>query len=149
MGLWIVAICTFILMEPVAWCLHRYVMHGPLWSWHQDHHQPLHKNWQKNDRFILFFAFPSTLAMASDLWWCFGLGLGILGYGLVYGLMHEIIIHRRFPWWRWLNWYTIAIIHAHRDHHKVTTKVGAVNFGMLWVPLFYFKNAWRKSVTGL
>ncbi len=26
-------------MEFVAWIVHKRVMHGLLWSWHEDHHQ--------------------------------------------------------------------------------------------------------------
>ena len=27
-------------MEVVAWAAHRYIMHGPAWAWHRDHHEP-------------------------------------------------------------------------------------------------------------
>ena len=31
---------TFIVMEGVTWCTHKYVMHGFGWYLHEDHHQP-------------------------------------------------------------------------------------------------------------
>jgi len=29
-------------MEFVAWAAHKYLMHGWLWVWHEDHHKPHH-----------------------------------------------------------------------------------------------------------
>ena len=34
----LIVITTFIFMEFVAWSVHKYVMHGFLWSLHKDHH---------------------------------------------------------------------------------------------------------------
>ncbi len=48
---------TFFGMEAVAWCTHKFVMHGLLWNLHEDHHK---KNptsfFEKNDYFFLIFA---------------------------------------------------------------------------------------------
>ena len=33
-----VLISTFLFMEFVAWAVHKYIMHGFLWSLHKDHH---------------------------------------------------------------------------------------------------------------
>ena len=35
---------TFLLMEGITWCTHKFVMHGFLWYLHEDHHQPKYKN---------------------------------------------------------------------------------------------------------
>ena len=60
-------ILAFLWMEFTAWFVHKYVMHGFLWSIHEDHHQPTGKLFQRNDLFFLIFAIPS--------WLCIMLGL--------------------------------------------------------------------------
>ena len=68
------------------------------------------------------------------------IGIGIALYGLAYFLIHEIIIHRRIPHPnKTNNNYIKAIRKAHKVHHKNRTKHNGVNFGMLIVPLKYFK----------
>jgi beta-carotene 3-hydroxylase len=91
---------TFLAMELVAWFLHKYVMHGFLWSVHEDHHDPHHKGtFQKNDSFALFFFFPSFFSLlfgaiyGQPLLQAFG--YGIMAYGAAYFIVHEVIIHRR------------------------------------------------------
>jgi beta-carotene 3-hydroxylase len=73
-----------------------------------------------------------------------GVGYGIMLYGAIYGIVHEVIIHRRWRFFRGKGWYFRALIIAHRDHHKVTTKEGATNFGMLWVTPKYFELSRKK-----
>lgn len=51
-------------MELVAWVAHKYLMHGWLWSWHEDHHKPHFEKtgfFEKNDLFFIVFAIPSAL----------------------------------------------------------------------------------------
>lgn len=36
-------LAAFLSMEAVAWFTHSYVMHGPLWVLHKDHHKYLRK----------------------------------------------------------------------------------------------------------
>lgn len=136
---------TFWAMEFMAWFLHKYVMHGPLWILHYDHHNKNpHRSYQLNDAFALFFAVPSFLFILFDsinqLPILGAIGFGVMGYGLAYFFVHEIIIHRR---WRFMhikaNTYTRGLNAAHKIHHSVTGKKGASNFGMLIVPLKYFK----------
>ena len=48
---------TFLVMEGITWCTHKFVMHGFLWYLHEDHHQPKYKNlFEKNDLFFIIFA---------------------------------------------------------------------------------------------
>jgi beta-carotene 3-hydroxylase len=69
-------ILTFVAMEFAAWFLHRYVMHGFLWSLHQDHHTPDKERWwQKNDAFAVFFAVPSFLSILFGSYWVNPYGL--------------------------------------------------------------------------
>ena len=58
----IITISTFLFMEFIAWSVHKYIMHGFLWSLHKDHHQvDKDKVFQKNDYFFLIFAIPSII----------------------------------------------------------------------------------------
>jgi len=141
-------VLSFVLMEFIAWALHKYVMHGPLWSLHEDHHVNTGKWYQKNDLFVFVFAVPSILFIflghQAGLKNLAGVGYGVMIYGILYGIVHEVIIHRRWHFFRGRGWYFRALIMAHRDHHKLTTKEGATNFGMLWVAPRYFHLARKK-----
>jgi beta-carotene 3-hydroxylase len=137
-------LATFLAMEVVAGLVHRFVMHGPLWVWHADHHNPRGTVFQFNDLFALMFAVPSWLLIMTGMQagaahWRTALGFGILAYGVVYTLVHENIIHRRFPWRLKLeHWYFHALREAHAVHHRRQVRVGCENFGMLAVPVHYF-----------
>ncbi|MBK8613247.1 MAG: sterol desaturase family protein [Flavobacteriales bacterium] len=146
----IVAI-TFFAMEFVAWATHKYVMHGFLWSLHSDHHKKDHYGFlERNDTFFLIFAVPSMLLFMVGaglglhtpwLW----IGLGILIYGLAYFFVHEVFIHQRIKWLRNTNnSYFLAIRRAHKVHHKHLGKEDGECFGMLLVPLKYYREVLRS-----
>lgn len=143
---------TAVAMEYVAWATHKYVMHGFLWNLHSDHHKKDHYGFlERNDAFFLIFAIPSmTLFLigsvagleAPYLW----IGLGILLYGILYFLVHEVFIHQRIKWLRSTrNPYFLAIRRAHKAHHKHLGKEDGECFGMLVVPWKYFREA-RKQL---
>lgn len=70
----------------------------------------------------------------------FWVGLGIALYGFAYFLIHDVFIHRRLKWLRNIDSkYFRAIRKAHKMHHKHLEKEDGECFGMLWVPLKYFK----------
>ena len=50
------AVAAFVLMEPVAYAAHRWLMHGPGWSWHRSHHRRRSGRLERNDRYPLVFA---------------------------------------------------------------------------------------------
>ena len=140
----LIVIITFLFMEFVAWFAHKYIMHGFLWFLHRDHHQvDKNKKFQKNDYFFLIFAIPSIICLvvgAESYNYLFFIGLGILLYGLAYFMIHEVIIHRRLPPpSKTKSKYIKAIRKAHKVHHKNQGKYNGVNFGMLIVPMKYFK----------
>ena len=144
--LWLITlIVTFIFMEFVAWFSHKYIMHGFLWSWHKDHHIKNHKSWfERNDLFFLFFALIFLLFVIlwgeADFWFGLPIALGIFIYGLTYFVVHDIFIHQRFKMFRNINnKYAKGIRRAHKIHHKNINKDYGESFGMLWVPLKYFK----------
>lgn len=142
----IIIILTVVAMEFVAWFAHKYVMHGALWSWHEDHHKPHYDKqgfWEKNDLFFLVFAIPSAtcyiVGLNSPYLFLLFVGIGISIYGLIYFLIHDVYIHQRFKWFKQLdNKYSRAILRAHGSHHAVTTKEDCESFGLLAVNSKYY-----------
>ncbi len=136
----LIALATALLMEVVAWAEHRYVMHGFLWVLHEDHHRASKGFFEKNDLFAVFFAVPSFLliylGLLYELWPLPAVGIGLALYGLGYVLFHDILFHRRFRLFpaRPASRYLRGIINAHRLHHRVNTKEGAISFGFLYAP---------------
>ncbi len=142
----LITLSTFIVMEGVTWCTHKYVMHGLMWYFHEDHHNPHKSFFEKNDAFFLIFAIPSFLLMLTGAMnffdWKFFIGLGIMFYGFAYFLVHDVLIHQRFSWFtRTNNVYFRALRKAHKVHHKHLGKEEGECFGMLFVPLRYFREA--------
>lgn len=141
----LIFLATFCFMEFMAWFTHKFVMHGFLWVLHRDHHKKDHESWfERNDAFFIFYAIVSItffyLAANTPFWYGWPLGFGILVYGAAYFLVHDIFIHQRFRFLRDAdNWYARGIRRAHKIHHKHLGKEDGECFGMLFVPLKYFK----------
>ena len=141
----LITLGTFIFMEGVTWCTHKYVMHGFGWFLHEDHHEPGYPHvFEKNDAFFVVFAIPSSLSiffgLENQLFWLAAIGFGILFYGLAYFLVHDVLIHQRFRWFkRTKNRYLLGLRKAHKIHHKNMGKEDSECFGMLFVPFKYFK----------
>lgn len=136
---------TFLMMEMVTWCTHKFVMHGFLWYLHEDHHQPKYQGiFEKNDTFFAIFAIPSIMlfyyGVQPELNFLFFIGLGILLYGIAYFLIHDVLIHQRFKWFKnTRNKYLVGLRKAHKVHHKHLGKEEGECFGMLNVPKKYFR----------
>ncbi|HTF80386.1 MAG TPA: sterol desaturase family protein [Cytophagales bacterium] len=139
----LITLATFCFMEFMAWFTHKYVMHGFMWYFHRDHHQPEPGFFEKNDAFFLIFAVPSAYCFITGSIYGdfrFFIGLGIALYGLAYFIVHDIIIHQRFKLFRNLKGkYVLGIRRAHKIHHKHVGKEQGENFGMLLVPMRFFK----------
>ena len=141
----LITIATFICMECVTWLTHKYVMHGFMWYFHEDHHQPRYVGvFERNDVFFIIFAIPSIVlfyvGFKGGLNYLFFIGLGILLYGLAYFLVHDVLIHKRFNWFsKTSNSYLKGLRKAHKTHHKHLGKEEGECFGMLFVPFKYFK----------
>ena len=140
-----VFLLTFTGMEFMAWFSHKYIMHGFLWIWHKDHHKKDHDSWfERNDLFFIFYALISGGCVVAwgelNFWPGLPIGLGIFAYGFTYFMVHDIFIHQRFKWFRNANsLYAKGVRRAHKIHHKNIHKQGGECFGMLWVPLKYFR----------
>ena len=125
-------------MELFAIVMHKHVMHGFMWCWHESHHSPRTGPFEKNDLFAVVFSLPSIACIyigvhhwGPALW----MGLGILAYGLVYFFFHDILVHRRIriPYVP-RKGYMRRVVQAHMMHHSVHTKEGAVSFGFVYAP---------------
>lgn len=140
----LITLGVFLLMEGVSWCTHKYVMHGFGWFLHEDHHQPKYNGFEKNDAFFVIFAVPSMLLIYfgsnTPYTYLLFIGFGILCYGIAYFLVHDVLIHQRFKWFKHTNnRYLKGLRMAHKIHHKNMGKEESQCFGMLVVPFKYFK----------
>ena len=133
-------------MEAVAWFTHKYIMHGFLWVLHKDHHARSNDSvFERNGFFFLIFAIPGSvfIIVGSQLgfdFFLFWIGLGITLYGAAYFFVHDLFIHQRIKVLKKTkNPYLLAIRRGHKVHHKYLGKEDGECFGMLLVPLKYFK----------
>lgn len=143
----LVVFVTFVLMEGVAWFMHKYILHGFLWFLHKSHHTRHRRVFELND---LLFAFYGSLATvffvygAPNLDLRFWIAVGITLYGLMYFLVHDVYIHRRLLFFsKMSNVYLKALDIAHKVHHRNPGKEGGESFGMLMVSSKFFKIASR------
>jgi len=133
-------VATVAFMEGFAYAMHRWVMHGPLWSLHKSHHSPRTGWFERNDWFAVVFALPSILLIFMGTQLGFSpafawVGTGIAVYGMIYFGFHDVIVHRRLKHgWRPKGAYMRRIVQAHRLHHAAETKDGTVSFGFLYAP---------------
>lgn len=140
----LITLVSYVLMEVVTWLTHKYIMHGFLWILHADHHQPKYQNnFEKNDTFFVIGAIPSIIlfyfGINPELNYKFFVALGILFYGFTYFMVHDVLIHQRFKWFKnTKNKYLLGLRKAHKIHHKHLSKEDGECFGMLNVPRKYF-----------
>lgn len=137
-------ISTVVLMECFAWFSHKYIMHGFMWSWHQSHHSKQPQVLEKNDLFGLIFAlFSAGFIIWGSLNYTniptlFWIGIGIMVYGFLYFIFHDVIVHKRINNnFKAKNQYLKRIIKAHHIHHKYFTKEGSEAFGFLFATKKY------------
>jgi|SRR5689334_449602 len=146
-----IVVAAFVGMEGVAWFTHKYIMHGLLWVLHKDHHKKESTGFfEHNDFFFLIFAIPGVagifIGMQNRFNYLFWIGLGITLYGIAYFLVHDIFIHQRFKLFRKADHpYFKAIRRAHKMHHKHLGKHEGECFGMLWVPMKYFREGKNQA----
>jgi beta-carotene 3-hydroxylase len=132
------ALATLLAMEFAVTLFHKHVMHGIGWGWHKSHHEPRKQaRWEKNDLYAVVFSIATVLlfvlgGMHAPLWW---VALGISVYGLLYGILHDVLVHRRLPLaWQPKNRYIQHLKRAHHLHHAVKTRDGGVSYGFLYAP---------------
>ena len=133
-------VVAFVVMEPVTYLAHRYVMHGLGRRLHRSHH----RRWphraagepffEANDAFPALFAGAVMVAMAvgfnvDGLTVLLPITVGITLYGLAYALVHDGYTHRRIPV-RGRHVVLDRLAEAHALHHRF----GGEPYGML-VPI--------------
>lgn len=122
-------------MEGFAWATHKYVMHSWGWGWHKSHHEPHSGPVEKNDLYAVCFAAVVILMFVAGMWveWLWWAALGITMYGAIYFFVHDMLVHERFGL-RWVprRGYFKRLQQAHRIHHAVKSRDGAVSFGFLF-----------------
>lgn len=149
-----IVLMAFILTECSAWVNHKYIMHGPMWYFHADHHKKDHDGWfERNDLFFLVYAIPGFLLILTgslnNYPWYTWIGVGVALYGAAYFLVHDIIIHQRFRiFTRSSNVFILAWRRAHKMHHKRPGKHHGESFGMLFVAPKYFREARKIKAQG-
>lgn len=127
---------TVVAMEGLAWLVHKYLLHGPLWFLHQTHHQPRKGWWEANDWVaVAYAALSAGLVVWGDVrgHWLFWVGVGIIAYGLLYFTLHDVIVHQRLRFrYRFRHPYLLRVIRAHKIHHKNLGREGGEAFGFLY-----------------
>ncbi|MBB6239785.1 beta-carotene 3-hydroxylase [Pedobacter sp. AK013] len=132
----LIVLFTIVSMECLSWFIHKYLFHGPLWFMHKSHHQKSKSFFEWNDLFALLFAALSLYLMYIDrngFGYPFFIGLGISLYGMVYFVVHDWFVHRRFKTFKSNNAYLQAVRKAHKIHHKNRSREKGKAFGLLFV----------------
>jgi beta-carotene 3-hydroxylase len=145
MNLWVsatIVLGTVVALEGLAWVVHRYLLHGPLWFLHRTHHEPQRGWFEANDLIALVYGVLSAVAVIwGDLHghWVREVGFGIAAYGVLYFLLHDVVVHQRVRMPGWLRSYVQRdqgylrrLVRAHKVHHKVITREGSQAFGFLY-----------------
>lgn len=134
----LVFLITLAAMEGVAYLAHKYLMHGWGWGWHQSHHEPRTGWFEKNDLYAAVFAGLAIVLIAlgnqgvHPLEW---VGAGMTAYGLLYFIVHDGLVHRRWPFKVVpRRGYLKRLYQAHLMHHAVEGKHRCVSFGFLYAP---------------
>ena len=118
----VLVLAAFVLMEPMAYLTHRFVMHGRLGAWHRSHHQVRVRPLEANDLYpvvgaaisIVIIALGTAVDSLAALAW---VGGGITLYGAGYLFVHDLYIHRRIPSFTWRFGPLERVREAHRIHH--------------------------------
>ena len=139
-----IVVGAFIGMEIFSGLFHKYIMHGVLWNIHKTHHRKNAGFFELNDIFSFYFGAMATALVflgAKEFDWRYWVGIGIIAYGLVYFVVHDIFIHRRL---RWIENsripYLQALRRAHKAHHASAEKSPSEEYGLLWIG----KRFWRE-----
>jgi beta-carotene 3-hydroxylase len=134
----VIVVVTVIVMEAVAWATHKYIMHGPGWSWHKSHHEHREGIFEKNDLYAVCFAVCAIALFWIGTWhWppLFWVATGVTIYGFLYFVVHDGLVHRRWPFrHNPRHPYLKRLVQAHRLHHATHGRDGAVSFGFLYAP---------------
>ncbi|MGI8753670.1 MAG: sterol desaturase family protein [Acidimicrobiales bacterium] len=139
----VAGVVAFIVMEPVTYAAHRWVMHGLGWTLHRSHHRARRSapssavrpsraaQVEANDWFPVMFAAATMGAMAMATaqpraHLLLPVGVGVTAYGAAYAAVHDLYIHGRF-----VRLPTIPPLERLRDAHALHHRYGGEPYGML------------------
>ncbi|WP_318366581.1 sterol desaturase family protein [Enterobacter sp.] len=132
----LIVVISIIAMEGIAAFTHRYIMHGFAWRWHESHHTPRTGWFELNDLFAVIFALVAIALIAvgtMGVWPLQWIGAGMTAYGALYFLVHDGLVHQRWPFhWVPRKGYLKRLYQAHRLHHAVRGRKDCVSFGFLY-----------------
>lgn len=134
----LIVLFTVVAMEIIAALAHKYIMHGWGWGWHLSHHEPHSSRFELNDLYAALFAVLAIVLIAfgsHGVWPLQWIGAGMTLYGLLYFMVHDGLVHQRWPF-RYVprRGYLKRLYMAHRLHHAVRGREGCVSFGFLYAP---------------
>lgn len=93
-------------MEMYARWAHKALWHDfePAWALHKSHHEPRTGPFELNDIYAVVNAIPAIVLCWYGFFTpniiggiCFGTGLGITLFGMMYMFVHDGLVHKRFP----------------------------------------------------
>jgi len=134
-----IVLVTIAGMELLATWVHRKVMHGVMgWRLHRDHHEAHDGLFELNDLYAVLFSLIIIAAMLwGAAWWppLFWIGIGATLYGVLYFVVHDGLVHQRWPF-RHVprKGYLKRLYQAHLLHHATHGREGGVSFGFLYAP---------------
>jgi beta-carotene 3-hydroxylase len=126
------AVIAFVLMEPLTYAAHRWVMHGAGWVLHRSHHRVAADGvLEANDWFPVIFAAVTIMAMAAGtisptVHVLVPIGVGVTAYGAAYAFVHDVYIHGRFA-----RIPTVRPLERFRAAHALHHRFGGEPYGML------------------
>jgi beta-carotene 3-hydroxylase len=137
MGSFLLAlVLAFVVMEPLTYAAHRWVMHGVGWALHRSHHRRQVVNrWrdqiEANDWFPVAFAAVTIVGMAVGTsvraaHLVVPVAIGVTAYGAAYAFVHDVYIHGRFA-----RLPVVAPLERLRDAHAIHHLYGGEPYGML------------------
>lgn len=133
----LIVLATVAATEVLAVLVHRHVMHGFGWGWHRSHHEAHDTLLEENDLYAVVFTLLAMALMAAGHWMAplFWIAIGLVLYGLLYFVVHDGLVHQRWPF-RHVprRGYLKRLYQAHKLHHAVEGRDGTVSFGFLYAP---------------
>lgn len=131
---------AFVVMEPLTYLIHRFVMHGLGRRLHRSHHRrwprrrPSDPFLEANDTYPVLFAGLTVVALAvgfqrPGLGALVPLSVGVTVYGAAYAFVHDVYVHGRLPC-PFRHRLLDRLAAAHELHHRF----GGEPYGML-VPI--------------
>jgi beta-carotene 3-hydroxylase len=128
----VIVVLAFIVMEPITYLTHRYVMHGFGAFLHRSHHRRNSTGWEANDLYPVLFGSGVCIALAigfnvAGFSAVIPVGIGITLYGITYALVHDVYIHGRLQFFR----KPVARLDVLAERHELHHRFNGEPYGML------------------